>query len=67
MRHHLGRIMALIEILSPGNKDSRAAFETSSTKPSTFLRQGVHLLIVDFFPPSSPRSGRHPQGDLGRV
>ncbi len=25
VRHHLGRIIAVIEILSPGNKDSRAA------------------------------------------
>src|SRR5208282_2407472 len=25
VKHHLGRIIAVIEILSPGNKDSRAA------------------------------------------
>src|SRR5437879_5357751 len=25
VRHHLGRIVAVIEIVSPGNKDSRAA------------------------------------------
>jgi hypothetical protein len=52
IRHHLGRILAVIEILSPGNKDSRAALRDFVDKTVDFLRQGIHVLIVDLFPPS---------------
>ncbi|HLW66378.1 MAG TPA: DUF4058 family protein [Gemmataceae bacterium] len=52
VKHHLGRIVAAIEIVSPGNKDSRAAFRDFVEKTIVFLRQGIHLLIVDLFPPS---------------
>jgi hypothetical protein len=60
VRHHLGRIVAVIEIVSPGNKDSRAALRDFVEKIIDFLRQGVHVLIVDLFPPT-PRdpSGMH--------
>jgi hypothetical protein len=51
VRHHLGRIVAVIEILSPGNKDSRAAIRDFVEKVIDFLRQGIHLLVVDLFPP----------------
>jgi hypothetical protein len=52
VRHHLGRIVAVIEIVSPGNKDSRAALRDFVDKAIDFLREGVHLLIVDLFPPT---------------
>ncbi len=52
VRHHLGRIVAVIEILSPGNKDSRAALRDFVDKTVDFLRQGIHVSIVDLFPPS---------------
>jgi len=52
VRHRLGRIVAVIEIVSPGNKDSRAALRDFLDKTIVFMRQGVHLLIVDLFPPS---------------
>jgi len=60
VRHHLGRILAVIEIVSPGNKDSRAALRNFVEKTVDFLRAGVHVLIVDLFPPT-PRdpSGLH--------
>ncbi|MBI3411452.1 MAG: hypothetical protein HY040_24250 [Planctomycetes bacterium] len=48
----LGRILAVIEILSPGNKDSRAAFRDFVEKTIDFLRKGIHVLIVDLFPPT---------------
>jgi hypothetical protein len=50
--HHLGRIVAVIEILSPGNKDSRAALRDFVEKTIDFLRKGIHVLIVDLFPPT---------------
>jgi len=52
VRHHLGRIVAIIEIISPGNKDSRAAISDLLEKTIDFLRAGVHVLIVDLFPPT---------------
>jgi hypothetical protein len=52
VRHHLGRILAVIEILSPGNKDSRASLRDFVEKTIDFMRQGVHLLLIDLFPPS---------------
>lgn len=52
IRHHLGRIVAVIEILSPGNKDSRAALRDFVDKTVQFLREGIHVLVVDLFPPT---------------
>ena len=42
----------MIEIVSPGNKDSRAALREFVDKVIDFLRQGIHLLVVDLFPPT---------------
>jgi len=52
VRHHLGRIVAVIEIVSPGNKDSRAALRDFVEKTIDFLRAGIHVLIIDVFPPT---------------
>ena len=52
VKHHLGRIIAVIEIVSPGNKDSRAALRDFVEKTVDCLRKGIHVLIVDLFPPS---------------
>jgi hypothetical protein len=52
VRHHLGRIIAVIEIVSPGNKDSRAALRDFVDKTIEFLRGGIHVLIIDLFPPT---------------
>ncbi|MFM9962964.1 MAG: DUF4058 family protein [Planctomycetaceae bacterium] len=60
VKHHLGRIIAVIEILSPGNKDSRGALRDFVEKTVDFVRAGIHVLVVDLFPPT-PRdpSGIH--------
>ena len=52
VKHHLGRIIAVIEIMSPGNKDSRAALRDFVDKTIDFIRAGIHLLVVDLFPPT---------------
>ncbi|MBX9682092.1 MAG: DUF4058 family protein [Gemmataceae bacterium] len=52
VRHHLGRIVAVIEIVSPGNKDGRSAFADFVEKAVEFLRQGIQLLVIDLFPPT---------------
>jgi hypothetical protein len=51
-------VVAVIEIVSPGNKSSRGDFQSFVEKAIQFLRLGIHLLIVDLFPPTS----RDPQG-----
>jgi hypothetical protein len=53
VKHHLGRIIAAIEILSPGNKDSRAALRDFVEKTIDFLRKGIHVLVIDLFPPTA--------------
>jgi hypothetical protein len=58
IRHGRGRVVAIIEIVSPGNKDSRSAFRTFIEKAADILNQGVNLLVVDLFPPTP----RDPQG-----
>jgi hypothetical protein len=58
IHHPLGDVVALIEIVSPGNKDTRHAIRSFVDKAGAFLRAGVHLVIVDLFPPSA----RDPQG-----
>jgi hypothetical protein len=52
VKHHLGRIIAIIDIVSPGNKDSCRALDAFAKKTVDFLREGVHALIVDLFPPT---------------
>ena len=58
IRHHLGRIVAVIEIVSPGNKDTRKALHDFVEKTVEFLQAGIHVLVVDLFPPTP----RDPQG-----
>lgn len=58
IRHRHGGVVAVVEIVSPGNKASRAEFRAFVEKSADFIRQGVHLLIVDLFPPTA----RDPQG-----
>jgi hypothetical protein len=52
IRHHLGRIVAFIEILSPGNKDGDRALEQFVAKIADAMQQGIHVLVLDLFPPT---------------
>src|SRR5262249_3311247 len=52
------RIIALIEIVSPGNKASRHAIRSFLDKALAALNQGIHLLLIDLHPPGP----RDPQG-----
>jgi hypothetical protein len=52
VRRRLSRIVAVIEILSPGNKDSRAALRDFVGRTVEFLSAGIHVLVVDLFPPT---------------
>jgi hypothetical protein len=58
IRHPDGEVVAVVEIVSPGNKDSRHALNAFARKAVEFLEAGVNLLIVDLFPPGR----RDPEG-----
>lgn len=51
------RIVALIELLSPGNKASRHAFRSFLDKVGAALAHRIHLLLIDLHPPT-PRGPR---------
>jgi hypothetical protein len=51
VRHRHGDVVAVIEIVSPGNKAARAEFRAFVEKSADLIRQGVHLLVIDLFPP----------------
>lgn len=58
VHHELGEVVAVIEIVSPGNKDRKSALRSFVAKAVELIDQGVNLLVVDPFPPT-----RHdPQG-----
>jgi hypothetical protein len=58
VRHRHGELVAVIEVVSPGNKASKNELRTFVEKAANFIAQGVHLLVIDLFPPGS----RDPQG-----
>lgn len=51
-------VVAMIEVISPGNKSSRQALRSLVNKTNKLMEAGIHFLILDLFPPSK----RHPQG-----
>lgn len=52
IRHTSGdRIVALIEIASPGNKDRYESVTAFVEKTVTATRSGYHLIVADLFPP----------------
>jgi Protein of unknown function (DUF4058) len=58
VRTSAGRVVAVIEILSPGNKSSQYAVRSFVDKTLDLLRQDINVLVVDLVPPSP----RDPQG-----
>jgi hypothetical protein len=58
IQHRHGEVVAVVEIVSPGNKSSQAALGAFVRKAAELIWQGIHLLVVDLFPPSE----RDPQG-----
>ena len=64
IRHSSGdRIVALLEIVSPGNKSAKHALATFVEKAVEALYRGYHLLVIDLF----PRGPRDPQGIHGAI
>ena len=57
------RIIALLEIVSPGNKSARRAIELFVEKAVESLYRGYHLTVIDLFPPGP----RDPHGIHARI
>lgn len=58
VRHSLGKVVAVVELVSPGNKDSRHAVRSFVEKTVDLLYDNINLLVIDPFPPGP----RDPQG-----
>jgi hypothetical protein len=52
VRHELGDVLAVIELVSPGNKNSSHSIHSIVEKLAQLLREGINLLVIDPFPPS---------------
>jgi hypothetical protein len=52
------QVVAMVEVISPGNKSSQNGLDALVRKAREALSGGIHLLLVDLFPPSP----RDPQG-----
>jgi hypothetical protein len=64
VRHVSGDcIVAMVEVVSPGNKAGRNALRAFVQKAAELLDKGVHLLILDLHPPGK----RDPEGIHGAV
>lgn len=54
IRHSSGdRVVAFVEIVSPGNKDRSRMLESFLNKAVSAILGGVHLLVIDLFPPGA--------------
>lgn len=58
VRHRHGEVVAVVEIVSPGNKSSKAEFRNFLEKSVDLVRQGIHLMVIDVLPPTP----RDPKG-----
>jgi hypothetical protein len=58
VRHSLGKVVAVVELVSPGNKDSRHVLRSFVEKTVDLLYDNINLLVIDPFPPGP----RDPQG-----
>jgi hypothetical protein len=61
IRHVSGhRLVAMLEIVSPANKDRVQSVAEFATKTAEALRAGIHMLMIDLFPPGPfDRQGLH--------
>jgi hypothetical protein len=64
VRHVTGhRLVAMLEIMSPANKDRPQTVEEFALKVVSALDLGIHVLVVDLFPPGP----NDPQGIHGAI
>ena len=64
VRHVSGdELVAVVEIVSKGNKSGRTAFDDFVRKSAEFLTHRVHLLVLDLY----PTTARDPHGIHGAI
>lgn len=64
VRHVSGdRVVAVVEVMSPGNKSTRSAMRAYVEKAGELLDQRIHLLVLDLHAPTP----RDPQGVHGLI
>lgn len=63
IRHVDGDLVAILEIVSPGNKGSAHALRSFVAKTTECLDQGINVVVVDLLPPTR----RDPHGIHGAV
>jgi hypothetical protein len=64
VRHVSGdRVVAMVEVVSPGNKSSRHGIRSFVEKAADLLDQRIHLVILDVHPPGP----RDPNGMHGEI
>ena len=58
------RVVAMIEVVSPGNKGSQYPFRSFVEKTTDLLSHRIHLLILDLLPPTPrvPKTFMRPSG-----
>lgn len=59
VKHELGHVISVIELVSPGNKHSQVEVGRLVQKSASLIHEGINLLVIDPFPPTL----RDPQGD----
>jgi len=57
------RVVAILEVVSAGNKANRRDFGDFMTKTVDAIHHGIHVLLIDLHPPTS----RDPQGIHGAI
>ncbi|MBY0512576.1 MAG: DUF4058 family protein [Gemmataceae bacterium] len=57
------RLVALVELVSPGNKSARQPLQSFVKKALGAFKNGIHLLVIDPFPPGR----RDPNGIHGAI
>ena len=63
IRHRRGHLVAAIELVSPGNKNNKNGIREFLRKLTDYLRNGIHVVVVDPFPPGP----RDPEGIHQRI
>jgi hypothetical protein len=68
IRHASGdRLIALLELTSPANKDRRRSVDAFVDKAATALEHGVHVSILDLLPPRPLANADEPHALIPRL
>jgi hypothetical protein len=62
IQHDLGEVESVIELISPGNKDTKHSLRAFARKSANMIRGGIHLSVIDPFPP-----GRYDRTSIHRA